>query len=187
MGCTIPLNAMLSGIDGNHGGWRLGPCGDIHVFTAASVGAGLRSQEAVKNKLIGVLVLAGVLVGCNSGKAQKLPPDAQPIGSLDGSVLYKAYCASCHGTDARGGGPMAKSLKVPPPDLTRVSIRTGGTFPLKRIGRIISGDEQPPGGHGTPEMPVWGPFFSRVENDQDLGLMRIDALARYLEQIQRRK
>jgi len=140
----------------------------------------------VKNKLIGVLVLAGVLVGCNSGKAQKLPPDAQPVGSLDGSVLYKAYCASCHGTDARGGGPMAKSLKVPPPDLTRIYISNGGTFPLKRIARIISGEEQLPSGHGTREMPVWGPFFSRVENDEDLGLMRIDALTRYLQQIQRK-
>ena len=124
----------------------------------------------MKNKLICVLVLAGALLGCNSGKAQKLPPDdARAVESLDGSVLYKAYCSSCHGTDARGGGPMAKSLKVPPPDLTRIYIRNGGTFPLKRIARIISGEEQLPSGHGTREMPVWGPFFSRVENDQDLG------------------
>ena len=82
--------------------------------------------------------------------------------------------------------PWAKSLKVPQPDLTRVYIRNGGTFPLKRIARIISGEEQFPSGHGTREMPVWGPFFSRVDNDEDLGPMRIDALARYLEQIQRK-
>lgn len=142
----------------------------------------------VKNKLIGVFVLAGALLGCNSGEAQTLPPgDAHPAGSLDGPTLYKAYCASCHGTDARGGGPMARSLKIPPPDLTRIYMRNGGTFPLKRIARIISGEDQLPGGHGTREMPVWGPFFSRVDNDQDLGLMRIDALARYLEEIQRKE
>jgi hypothetical protein len=41
----------------------------------------------MKDKLIGVLVLAGVLVGGNSGRAQKLPPDTEPVGSLDGSVL----------------------------------------------------------------------------------------------------
>jgi hypothetical protein len=35
-------------------------------------------------------------------------------------------------------------------------------------------------------MPVWGPFFSRVDDDKDMGLMRIDSLARYLEQIQRK-
>jgi hypothetical protein len=33
-------------------------------------------------------------------------------------------------------------------------------------------------------MPVWGPFFSRVENDQDVGPVRVDNLARYLRQIQ---
>jgi mono/diheme cytochrome c family protein len=141
----------------------------------------------VRDKLISLLVLAVALLGFNSGKAQKFPPDeAQPIVSLDGQALYKAYCASCHGTDARGGGPMAKSLRVPPPDLTRISMRNGGTFPLKRIARIISGEEQRSSGHGTREMPVWGPFFSRVDNDQDLGPMRIDSLARYLEEIQRK-
>jgi mono/diheme cytochrome c family protein len=141
----------------------------------------------MRDKLISLLVLAVTLLGFNSGKAQKFPPDeAQPMVSLDGQVLYKAYCASCHGMDARGGGPMANSLKVPPANLTRISIRNGGTFPLKRIERIISGEEQLPVGHGTREMPVWGPFFSRVDNDLDLGLMRIDALARYLEKIQRK-
>jgi len=142
-----------------------------------------------REKLIAVLVVAGALF-CNSGnfgKAQKFPPgEAQPPVFLDGAQLYKAYCASCHGGDARGEGPMAKSLKVPPPDLTRIYIHNGGTFPLKRISRIISGEEQLPGGHGTREMPVWGPFFSRVDNDLDLGLMRIDAVARYLEKIQKK-
>ena len=28
---------------------------------------------------------------------------------------------------------MAKSINVPPPDLTRIDVRNGGTFPLKRI------------------------------------------------------
>jgi len=141
----------------------------------------------VRNKLIDILVLCGALLICHSGRAQKFPPDdSQPAQFLDGSSLYKAYCASCHGTDGRGGGPMAKVLKVAPPDLTRIYIRNGGTFPLKRISRIVSGEEQLPSGHGTREMPVWGPFFSRVDNDQDLGLMRIDALARYLEQIQKK-
>ena len=139
----------------------------------------------MKNKLIFALVLAGALVGCSSGKGQNLPSDdAHPLRLLDGSALYKAYCASCHGMDARGGGPMAKSLTVPPPDLTRIYLRYGGTFPLKRIGRIISGEEQLPSGHGTREMPVWGPFFSQVDDDLDLGLMRIDNLVRYLEQLQ---
>jgi len=39
-------------------------------------------------------------------------------------------------------------------------------------------------GHGTREMPVWGPIFSQVDRDQDLGRVRIDNLARYLASLQ---
>jgi mono/diheme cytochrome c family protein len=110
--------------------------------------------------------------------------DVKLIPSIQGPALYKAYCASCHGSDAKGGGPMAKSLKVPPADLTRISARSGGIFPVARISRIISGEEQLPSGHGNRDMPVWGPIFSRVESDQDLGRVRIDNLARYLRELQ---
>jgi mono/diheme cytochrome c family protein len=110
--------------------------------------------------------------------------DVTLIPSIQGPALYKAYCASCHGSDAKGGGPMAKALKISPADLTRISTRNGGTLPLARISRIISGDAQVPGGHGTREMPVWGPIFSHVDSDQDLGRVRIDNLARYLRELQ---
>jgi hypothetical protein len=33
-------------------------------------------------------------------------------------------------------------------------------------------------------MPVWGPVFRRVERDQDLGLVRVANLVKYLESIQ---
>jgi mono/diheme cytochrome c family protein len=113
--------------------------------------------------------------------------DPKLIASIQGPALYNAYCSSCHGTDAKGSGPMAKSLKLPPADLTRISSRNGGTFPLARVSRIISGEEQLPRGHGTSEMPVWGPIFSRVDSDQDLGRVRIDNLARYLRDLQQPK
>jgi mono/diheme cytochrome c family protein len=106
------------------------------------------------------------------------------IESIQGPALYQAYCASCHGKDAKGGGAIAKSLKVPPADLTRIAMRNGGTFPLMRIERIISGTEPAISGHGTREMPVWGSIFSQVTRDQDLGRVRIDNLARYLRDIQ---
>jgi mono/diheme cytochrome c family protein len=117
----------------------------------------------------------------NQGSKQE---DARLIESIQGPALYKAYCASCHGTDAKGGGAMAKSLKVPPADLTRISARNAGKFPLMRIEGIISGEEQAGSGHGTREMPVWGSIFSQVTRDQDLGRVRIDNLARYLRDIQ---
>ena len=116
----------------------------------------------------------------------KRPAEVKLIPSIQGKDLFKSYCASCHGLDAKGKGPMAASLKVPPSDLRRISIRNHDTFPLMRVEKIIAGEELTPG-HGSSEMPVWGPIFSRVTTDVDLGRVRIDNLARYLRDIQEMK
>lgn len=79
---------------------------------------------------------------------------------------------------------MAAWLKVQPSDLTHIAARNGGKFPLARVDRVISGEVALPSGHGTRAMPVWGPVFSQVTRDQDLGRVRIDNLARYLRDIQ---
>ena len=137
------------------------------------------------------VVLAGVLFSLASAQHSEQTKPEQPnpetvrlIDSIDGPALYKAYCAVCHGNDARGGGPMATSLKTPPSDLTRVAARNGGVYPVARMERIISGDEQVPGGHGTRSMPVWGPIFSQIAWDQDLGHLRIHNLATFLNKLQ---
>jgi mono/diheme cytochrome c family protein len=130
----------------------------------------------------------GLFLVVLSGSAQTQKPQPSEstrlIDSIQGPALYAAYCAVCHGNDGRGGGPMAKSLKVAPPDLTRISKRNGGKFPMPRIQKVISGDQLLPAGHGTREMPVWGPIFSQIAWDQDLGRVRVDNLARYLEGMQ---
>jgi mono/diheme cytochrome c family protein len=126
---------------------------------------------------------AGMLLSCFLVWAQ----EPKLIDSIQGPELFKAYCASCHGQDARGKGPMAASLKAVPADLTRISVRNRGVFPLARVEKIISGEEQPSSGHGSREMPVWGPIFSKVTHDVDLGRVRINNLARYLRDIQEMK
>jgi mono/diheme cytochrome c family protein len=130
----------------------------------------------------GSILLSSVLVWQLA--AQK-PGGDRLINSIEGPALYQAYCATCHGVDATGGGPMAGALKTSPTDLTRIAARNGGMFPLPRVSRIISGEEVVPAGHGSREMPVWGPIFSQVDADQDLGKIRIDNLARYLRDIQK--
>jgi mono/diheme cytochrome c family protein len=144
-------------------------------------------------KMLGGLMIFGVLLACAAGAPQDgirvraSKSDDQPlIGSIRGDNLYKTYCASCHGQDAKGNGPMAAWLKVQPSDLTHIAARNGGKFPLERVDRIISGEEPLPSGHGTRAMPIWGPVFSQVTRDQDLGRVRIDNLARYLRDIQSR-
>ena len=131
------------------------------------------------------LMFWGSILLLTSAMAQD-KPEKRLIESIKGPALYQAYCASCHGKDATGGGPMTKSLVLPPTDLTRISARSGGVFPLTRVSRIISGEEQfLPTGHGSRDMPVWGPIFSQVDADQDLRRIRIDNLARYLREIQK--
>jgi len=112
--------------------------------------------------------------------------NAPLIQSTDGAVLFKAYCATCHGTDAKGSGPMTEWLKMKPPDLTQLSTRAGGKFPLVRVQRIISGEENLKSGHGTGEMPIWGPIFSQVSGDRDWGRMRVYNLAEFIQGLQQK-
>jgi mono/diheme cytochrome c family protein len=145
----------------------------------------------MSRKMLGCLIVGGALLAspaaeAQDGKRERATQEQTLIVSIRGDSLYKAYCASCHGDDAKGNGPMAAWLKVQPSDLTRITARNGGKFPLARVDRIISGEEALPSGHGTRVMPIWGPVFSQVTQDQDLGRVRIDNLARYLRDIQSR-
>ena len=140
--------------------------------------------------IAGITLLCGVYSGIGAGqnKQSKKQTDGADsirlIDSIQGPNLYKAYCAVCHGPNAKGDGPMAMFLKTAPPDLTRIAVRNNGMFPLAKVRRVIAGEDPLPAGHGTLTMPVWGPIFSQVAWDQDLGRVRIDNLARYLESLQ---
>lgn len=137
-----------------------------------------------------VLVSLGVLFswagGQESQPAQEQKKTSQPlIQSVKGVDLYHAYCASCHGVDGKGNGPVAPALNTKPSDLTTIKQRHGGIFPTERIRKIIAGDEEILA-HGSREMPVWGPIFHRVEWDQDLGSVRLQNVTKYLETIQQK-
>jgi mono/diheme cytochrome c family protein len=110
-----------------------------------------------------------------------------PMLAEVGREEFVRYCASCHGLDARGGGPAATSLRTPPADLTRIAARRGGDFPADEVAAWIDG-RLVPGAHGTREMPVWGVRFSEglppEPLTQDLVRGRIVVLVEYLESIQ---
>lgn len=74
-----------------------------------------------------------------------------------GRILFEDHCATCHGLDATGNGPMAGVLLVRPVDLTALVSGNGGAFPLLRVIRRIDGRD-PLVAHGSP-MPVYGDFF----------------------------
>jgi mono/diheme cytochrome c family protein len=102
-----------------------------------------------------------------------------------GARLFVTYCASCHGRDARGHGPVAGQLRHAPPDLTKFTSRNGGLFPSERVRQIIDG--RGIAAHGDRDMPVWGDAFqvSDIHAPGDVEA-RIAAIVRYLAAIQER-
>ena len=101
------------------------------------------------------------LRGADSG--QELPAS---IRSTKGADLFRAYCASCQGVDAKGNGPTASALKTKAPDLTPLAKKNGGTFPAARVRKTITGEDVI-ASHGSREMPIWGPIFHQMEEDID--------------------
>jgi mono/diheme cytochrome c family protein len=103
------------------------------------------------------------------------------------AMLYRQHCASCHGEDGRGHGPVEPYLTVKPSDLTRIAARRGGDFPRDQLGRIIAGDEAV-AAHGTRTMPIWGEQLQvdviGTVNKPVVARGRIGFLVDYLETLQ---
>jgi mono/diheme cytochrome c family protein len=101
---------------------------------------------------------------------------------------YERYCSACHGTDARGDGPVAAALKREPTDLTRIAKRNGGQFPAGRVTGFIDG-RTIVAAHGAREMPVWGEVLSteipNPDTKDEVTRGRISLIVGYLESIQR--
>lgn len=80
-----------------------------------------------------------------------------------GKAEFQASCASCHGTDGKGKGPVSGQLKVEPSDLTVLARNNNGVFPTNAVYETIYGSKTIPA-HGTREMPIWGERFNPIVN-----------------------
>jgi mono/diheme cytochrome c family protein len=98
--------------------------------------------------------------------------------------MFRAYCAVCHGVNAEGGGPAASALKKRPADLTQLSRKNGGKYPMLRVEHVIQGHDAL-GAHGSRDMPVWGSVFRTLGDDATVRL-RTENLTNYLESLQRK-
>jgi hypothetical protein len=135
-----------------------------------------------------VLATAIGVLSIGLGNAQKSSIKAvNPVSNVsptDGKQMFTSYCSPCHGSDGRGGGPVASSLKKPPADLTAIARNNSGRFSEPRVISVLEFGGTSVGNHPS-EMPAWGGQFARVShlspNDKDL---RILNLIRYLESIQ---
>jgi mono/diheme cytochrome c family protein len=123
---------------------------------------------------------------------------AADSGQYDfGKREYLNRCAVCHGLQGKGDGSVIDLLKIAAPDLTVLSKKNGGVFPVERVYAIIDGREFA-SGHGSRDMPIWGDayktekaqageyFFDVPYNMEMYVRSRILALIDYLNRIQRK-
>jgi mono/diheme cytochrome c family protein len=106
------------------------------------------------------------------------------IPSMAGGDLFRFYCATCHGVDGKGDGPVASALNRRPADLTTIARRNGGTFPTDRVERFVTGVREPTAAHGSEAMPVWGPIFQALDPQDSLNRIRIANVVSFVESIQ---
>ena len=133
-----------------------------------------------------ILLLSALATGQQTGADTKgaAPSKNEP---MSGKQLYVSYCAMCHGTDAKGGGPFSPQLKVWPPDLTQLARENNGTYPAMRVSEMIDGEFGKGSAHGSREMPVWGPVFrSMAHGHNDSAQIRINNVVKYVELLQQK-
>jgi mono/diheme cytochrome c family protein len=122
-------------------------------------------------------------------QAQEAKPKVKHIpaprtSAASGKEMFNAYCASCHGTSAKGDGPAASALKSKPADLTVLARDNGGKFPADRIMSILRG-QATVSAHGNKDMPVWGPVFWHMSQGHEAEMQqRIANLTHYIETLQ---
>lgn len=100
-----------------------------------------------------------IFAGLTAGVAATAQAEDLDIGKSE----FQSSCASCHGADARGKGPVSDQLKIPPPDLTMLARNNNGVFPTNAVYETIDGMKTIPA-HGNREMPIWGERFNPIIN-----------------------
>lgn len=132
--------------------------------------------------ILGLLICLAVIGASQQKEIRHVP--VKPTSQASGPEMYTAYCAVCHGVDGKGRGPAADALKVPPPDLTTLAKRNGGTYPSDHVRNVIEGDLRLPA-HGSKEMPVWGSLFWQMSQGHGSEVqLRVINLNRYIESLQ---
>jgi mono/diheme cytochrome c family protein len=105
-----------------------------------------------------------------------------------GQQFYMQYCASCHGKDGRGNGPVSPYLKIKASDLTLLKKKNKGIFPMSKVMSAIDGSRVVRA-HGDREMPVWGEIFRKeaepAKYTELTSLLKTKMIAEYVATLQR--
>jgi mono/diheme cytochrome c family protein len=147
-------------------------------------------------KLAAVLTFGGAAIAFSGSfaLAQDSGVSMGAGGSLtNGKLMFRQYCAQCHGMDATGDGPVSPALKKKPANLTVLSKNNGGVFPEKEVRDFIDGSKTAQS-HGTREMPIWGYAFQFRQASEGTGYggtlteeqvnQKINTLVQYVKSVQ---
>jgi mono/diheme cytochrome c family protein len=139
------------------------------------------------------MILLGTLVAATSlclaqEKTDQIPvvkqTAIQQTNAASGKEMYTEYCAACHGTNGKGTGPAASSMKAAPADLTQLAKKNDAKYPANHIAAVLKFGSGP-GARGSAEMPVWGPLFKSLDKFHDATVQqRVSNLVRYIETLQ---
>jgi mono/diheme cytochrome c family protein len=103
-----------------------------------------------------MLIAASVIISTvGVCRAEEVDKDKPILEINTGKSNYETSCASCHGADGKGKGPVSAQLKVPPSDLTVLAKKNNGAFPVDSVYEVIDG-QQAVLAHGPRDMPIWG-------------------------------
>ena len=147
----------------------------------------------IRNLLVFRAALVSTLSVVGAQENQNKKAQVKSTSPISGALIFKQYCAVCHGPGGKGDGPVATALKVPPPDLTTLAQRHDGKFPDDYVSNVLKNGVKNPA-HGSGEMPVWGPIFDTMNRwkalcpgmDETPVTLRITNLTNYLKSIQKK-
>ncbi len=74
-----------------------------------------------------------------------------PDSVARGKLIYEEHCLNCHGVQGHGDGPLAKPLKIQPPDLAEIARKIPDLKFFMKISKWNG------------EMPGWNTSFSQKQ------------------------
>jgi mono/diheme cytochrome c family protein len=134
--------------------------------------------------LLTVLLLSSTTVAMAQEGQKTIKKAPAPVTSAaSGEQMFNTYCAVCHGKGGKGDGPAASEFKIPPANLTLLSVNNNGKFPADHVAETIRTGPRDAKAHGSKDMPVWGPVFASMGSGGQVE-QRIFNLTKYVESLQ---
>jgi len=141
----------------------------------------IRRPNMRTTRIAAALLVLGVFSVWGNGHAA----DKGDFGKRE----FESHCSVCHGLKGKGDGPFA-FIGLTVADLTTLSKKNNGVFPVQRVYEIIDGTEVLRA-HGTRGMPIWGSVYREEEAHFDVVVnpeayvrARILALIDYISRLQ---